>query len=322
MKTAVNVLSRKVAVSRVSRSPVAHLDMVNDAFAKILDEELWKILHNLTNTSVLSSEVRKLSQYLDNVLSPGLLAVIDVAGCKDGLLVNVSGALVNMVVDFRLGGNPMKSGAGEVRPVTEIDIAVNEAFIDRVLQGFTRAMAVGLEATDVPKLRLAGVEQYASLVNIAPDNADVLVIRSRIDVGAEAEGAEFDMVIPLSALDTFKSATRLSKVREEEHSTTDLWRDHMTTVASMATARLNGVLHTLKIEAKELNELAPGSVIRLPRQCLSNVQLTIAGGGAEPIAKGRLGNLDGQKAIKLIEPPDTALQNSVAKYLPRSDEPT
>lgn len=315
MKADRNVLAREVEGSRVSRSPIAHLDMVSDVFAKILDEELWKILRSLTSTKVLSCEVRKLSRYLGGVVSPSLLAIIDVEGCKDRQLLNVSAGLVNTIVDFRMGGDPVKTGAGPVRTITEIDMVLCEAFIDRVLHAFARAMAIGLDAVDIPRLTRIEFEQYTSLVNIAPDNADVLVIRTRVDTAQDVEGVEFEVVIPLSALDTFKSASRRSAVPSLQDTSADLWRDHMNNVAAVAAAKLNAVLYSMTMEAQELQALAPGQVIEIPRNCLNKVHLTIDGAAGAALSSGRLGNLEGRKAIKLSDPPDQDLQQSITQSL-------
>ncbi|MEM6933955.1 MAG: FliM/FliN family flagellar motor switch protein [Pseudomonadota bacterium] len=316
MTSANNVLTRKVADSRVSRSPVAQLDLVGDVFTKILDEELWRILRHLTSTKVITCEVRKLSEFLDKVASPTMLAIIDVAGCKDRQLINVSSGLVNMIVDLRLGGDPSRTNPTTVRAITEIDMTLCEDFIERVLHAFSRAMAMALEATDIPKLSLLEYEQYSSLVSIAPDNADVLVIKATIETQADPKGAEFDFVIPLSALDTFKSATKNSALIEMSDTSADLWHDHMKQVASLSAAHMNAVLHSFTMEAQDLEELTAGQVIALPRQCLTSVDLVIEGTSAQsPLATGRLGNLEGQKAVRLTVPPDVGLQGVVAASL-------
>ncbi|MEM7670846.1 MAG: FliM/FliN family flagellar motor switch protein, partial [Pseudomonadota bacterium] len=236
--------------------------------------------------------------------------------CKDRQLINVSPGLVNMIVDLRLGGDPSRSTPAQVRAITEIDMTLCEEFIDRVLHAFSRAMAMVLEATEIPKLSLLEYEQYSSLVSIAPDNADVLVIKATVDVQTDPQGAEFDFVIPLSALDTFKSASRNSALKAMTDTSADLWHDHMTQVAQLSAARLNAVLHSFMMEAQDLEELTAGQVIALPRQCLGSVDLILEGASAQaPLATGRLGNLEGQKAVRLMVPPDDHLQGEIEASL-------
>ncbi|MEM7178357.1 MAG: FliM/FliN family flagellar motor C-terminal domain-containing protein [Pseudomonadota bacterium] len=100
----------------------------------------------------------------------------------------------------------------------------------------------------------------------------------------------------------------------------------MRSVATVSSVKLNAVLHTITMEARELQALAPGQVIELPRSSLNKVHLRIDGDAAGPaLSIGRLGNLEGHKAVKLSDPPDPEMQETVARSLPnletRSPEP-
>ncbi|MEM7505615.1 MAG: hypothetical protein AAF415_02630, partial [Pseudomonadota bacterium] len=186
MSAAQNVLIKKVQKARVSRSPINQLDLIGDAFVKALDDRLRELLSTITSTMVIDCEVRKLAAVLEEIPVPAMLALINVENTKTRALINISGDLLFHVVDLRLGGDPSAVPITTARSITEMDCALCSDFIECMLDCFGDAVSTVLETPLDTKMSLATFEEHATLLSIAPDNADVLVLNASLDLGEAA----------------------------------------------------------------------------------------------------------------------------------------
>lgn len=316
MSAAQNVLMTKVQKARVSRSPISQLDMIGDAFVKALDDRLRELLRTITSTMVIDCEVRKLSSVLEEIPVPAMLALVDVENTKTRALINLSGDLLYHIVDLRLGGDPSAVPVTTARSITEMDCALCSDFIGCMLDCFSHALGAVLETTLDTKLTLAAFEEHATLLSIAPDNADVLVLNASLDLGEAARSGDFDLIVPLSVLDIFKSAAMKTTPRKAQPAVANLWQKHMSTVAANTPARLHSVLHRMQMHVAELENLSPGDILEIPLSARGRVSLTLGGkAAADTLATGQLGAFGGAKAVKLTDPPDDAFKDRLQRML-------
>lgn len=316
MSAARDVLKQKVAKARVSRSPISQLGNIGDAFVKALDDRLRILLTTITSSMVMDCEVRKLSSVLEEIPVPAMLAMVNVDRSKNKALINISNDLLFHIVDLRLGGDPSAVPVPTARSITEIDCALCSDFIQCMLDSFIEAFSTVLEVPMTSKMSLAAFEQHATLLTIAPDNADVLVLSAALDLGEAARSGDFDLIIPLSILDIFKSSMKAAAPVKAEKRSPSLWQQHMSTVAADTPARLYSVLHRLPMNVADLEELVPGQMIELPSSCRSSVALTLDGTAqSDTIAVGQLGAFGGSKAVKLSDPPDAAFQDRLRSVI-------
>ena len=322
MSVASDVLLQKVQKARVSRSPISKLDMIGDTFVRQFDDSLRELIHTITSTMVLDCEVRKLSSVLEEIPVPAMLALVDVQRSKNRVLINISNDLLFHVVDLRLGGDPAAVPIPTARSITEIDCALCSDFIGCMLDSFTDALSEVLESQTETKMTFAAFEEHATLLTIAPDNADVLVINASLDMGEAARSGDFELIIPLSILDVFKSEAKKTEPRTSTKGNTDLWQRHMSHVAANTKARLYSVLHRSEMHVGELQALQPGSIIPIPASSRESVALCIDSTASNDVlATGQLGAFNGCKAVKLSDPPNDAFQSRLSRMLATSEDP-
>ncbi|GIX15492.1 MAG: hypothetical protein KatS3mg118_3451 [Paracoccaceae bacterium] len=313
---AATVIARKVAGARVSRPPIPRVEEIAEDFAKLMDERLRRVLNTVTSSIILSCEVRKLSRVLEGIPVPAMLGVVEVPGAPAAALVNISNDLIYHIVDLRMGGNPEASPVPFARSITALDQALCRAFIEALLDAFTAALAVNLQADSVEPMRLRRFEQHVNMARIAPENADVLAISAALDIGAAARSGELDFIVPLSVLDAYKAAANLQrKDRPDLDDRRDIWATRMLQAAREAPVGLQAVLHRLRVDIATLQAWTPGDVIPLPATARERVELVLPGRPDQPLAAGRLGAVDEQKAVKLTEPPSRDLQEGLRRIL-------
>ncbi|MEC9433720.1 MAG: flagellar motor switch protein FliM [Pseudomonadota bacterium] len=312
-----SAIRRKVAGNRVGRAPIPAIEEIGENFATLLDERLRGLMRTLTSAIVIDCEVRKLSSVLEEIPVPAMIAVVDVRGSTNSALMNIGMDLLFHIVDLRMGGDPAAAPGPIARSVTSIDCVLCEEFIRLVLEAFEAALRVHLGPGIRSAMKLDHFEQHVTMVRIAPEQADVLVLKLSLDMGEAARSGEFDFVLPLAVLDSYRAAAPGSAQGSRARS--DIWSRHMAKAANDAPVRLRAVLHRQKLSVAELQALEVGGLLPLPREAREEAELVIEGPTGGALATGRIGAVDGIKAVKLADAPDPALLAGLKRMLSAKD---
>lgn len=312
-----SAIRRKVDGNRVGRAPFHGIEEIGENFAKLLDERLRSLLRTISSAIVIDCEVRKLSAVLEDIPVPAMIAVVDVKGSQNSALMNVGMDLIYHIVDLRAGGDPAAAPQPVARSVTAIDCALCEEFIRLALEAFEAALKVHLGPGIRAAMKLGHFEQHVTMVRIAPEHSDVLVLKISLDMGEAARSGEFDLVLPLAVLDSYRAAAPAGQGQGAAggRARSDIWSRHMARAASDAPLRLRAVLHRQKLRLAELQALEVGMQIPIPREAREAVELMVEGGDADALAVGRLGAIDGGKAVKLTRGPDASLIEGLERMM-------
>ncbi|MFT4792515.1 MAG: flagellar motor switch protein FliM [Paracoccaceae bacterium] len=318
-ETGQNVLARKISGARVGRAPIPRIEEIGEHFAMIVDEKLRPLLRTIVGAIVIDCEVRKLSRVLEDIQVPAMIAVLNVKGSKNQALINVSTDLIFHIVDLRMGGDPAQAPMPTMRSITQVDCALCSDFINAVLAAFDASMRLNLGTALNSTMKLNHFEQHVTMVRIAPEHSDVLVLRLSLDVGEAARSGNFDLVLPLSVLDAYQAGIDPNSVAAEAEQQTDIWTARMSQAARQAPARLRAIMHRADMSVADLAALQPGALIPLPAGSRGRIELSFEGGDSDrPFAIGRLGAFEGRKAVKLIESPDPELLDSIRRLTDRN----
>jgi flagellar motor switch protein FliM len=318
-QTVESILARKIGSARVGRAPIPRVEEIGEHFAKIVDENVRPLLRTIVGSIVIDCEVRKLSRVLEDIPVPAMIAVINVKGSKNSALINVSSDLLFHLVDLRMGGDPAVAPMPTMRSITQIDCALCADFIKAVLEAFEESMRLNLGPGLSSAMTLGHFEQHVTMIRIAPEHSDVLVLRLSLDLGEAARSGDLEFVLPLSVLDAYQAGVDHDRVKDEDEDQCDIWTTRMAQAAREAPAHLRAVLHRAEMSVADLAALQPGMVIPLPAGSRGTVELTFEAADMDrPLARGRLGAFEGRKAVKLTEPPDPALLDTIRKLTERS----
>ena len=312
-----SAIRRKLSGNRVGRAPIPGVDEIGEAFARLLDEGARGLVRTITSAIVLECEVRKLSAVLEEIAMPAMLAVVRVEGSQTSALVNLGMDLVYHVVDLRMGGDASAAPAPVARSVTAIDMALCEDFVSLALAAFRGALERVLGTRVEAEMTLGHFEQHVTMVRIAPEQADVLVLKLGLDLGEAARSGGFEFVLPLSALDSLRPrAAREASAARALSARPDVWTARMTRAAAEAPLRMHAVLHREEMPLTELQALEPGMLMPLPRDCREGVELIVEGDPRNAaVALGRLGGIEGMKAVKVTPPPDAATMRELGALI-------
>ncbi len=311
-----SALQNRLGARRVGRSPLPDLDLIGENFGRVLEERLRPILKTMVGALILDCEVTKLADVLERIPVPSMLGVVEADQTDRMALINLGSDLVYHVVDMRMGGDPTQAPQPTTRSFTAIDAQLCMDIFAAVLDSFSRSVEESLGLPLDTAFRVVGHKQDINTVRIAPKSADVLLVTVSLDIGEAARSGEFDLIVPLSILDVLRAALARSDALEQLPAN-DIWVQAMRTCAAEAPVPLTGVLHRVSLPLSALHNLAEGQVIPVPRSALAAVELVQAvGSGFESVlGTGRLGAWEGEKVLKLSEPPPALVQEQLNRVI-------
>lgn len=108
------------------------LNVIFDNFAYILANRLTGILHTLCEIEVVSIEEQKFGEFNNSIPIPAILAVIEMEPLQGSILMELSSSVAYAFISRLFGG--AADYAGEDKPFTEIELAVNESILHEIMR--------------------------------------------------------------------------------------------------------------------------------------------------------------------------------------------
>ncbi len=293
-----NVISKKIEGARKISAPIPKLDEILGKLAKYIEKHARGYLGSVVEAMILDHEIKNFSDVLDGISMPAMVGIIEIDRRERQALINLDLDLVYHIVDLRMGGLPTELPDFVARRPTTIDWSMCQPLVDIALDGLAASLSEALGRNEICEFSCSTFEHLPMLANIVPDRADVLCVQVSLDIGEAARSGNFEIVLPLAALDVVKSA--IGKSTERATDGRDAWAEHMFEVALQTEIEVSPVLQATNFSVAELSRLEVGQILSLDPDVHKNVSLNVAMGEQQrTLATCKLGALKGMKALKL-----------------------
>lgn len=250
---------------QISNDQMQAISTVNDLFARNLTHNLGAYLRTRFDVTLVSADQMLYSEFTEMIPEPAYLCSahlepLDVMGA-----VQLDLALAPPIVDLLLGG---VGRAGPLREPTDIEDAILLSLMEIVLRELNLAwQPVGLS------FALDKREREAQVQRLMPMSEKTLCVSFEIRM-PEAQGS-LNLCLPSVVLNTI--LRRLIAERDRPRKRSVEARERLE--ALMAEAQFGTMLQfpPVRLNARELAELVPGKVLRLPLPCHSMAELRVGG---------------------------------------------
>lgn len=201
-------------------------------------------------------------------------------------------AIIEMQLRGRLSPQP-----AEVRPLTAADAALAEPLVAAFLADL--AMAAAGTALDGwgADARPAGRIADARALGLLLGEARFRLVALTLDLGAGERQGLFLLALPVPPL---------PQAEETPAERAALWSAALSQGVMAAPAAVDAVLHRMRLPLAAVQALQPGQCLTLPGVRVSSVR--IEGAEGRLIARGRLGQIGGMRAVRVEAevPPELA----------------
>lgn len=300
-----SVLARKVRGPKMRLAGFPAMDPLCHAFASLTATRTRSELRPGVDVTVYGFEVMRHGDYLRGLYAPSAIHTLAFPGGGGAGMVKAHPRLLSQVLDLYLGGAGTVEEEGFSRPLTAIDLSIYSRFVALVAECFDDAIRELCGRSAIGPGHPERFEQQPGMIRIASDRAEIFVIKLNFHIADSVQGAGLDFVIPVAMLELLKRD--LIAAQNAPDSSWGLWRDHMISNVLDLRLRANCVIPLGRYSVAELNRLEQGSVLELPDDALSRVELRVrTRQGDVTLADARLGSSDRHKAVRLGSDPDAA----------------
>jgi len=295
------VLLRKVRGPKMRLAGFPPMDPLCHTFASIAATRVRADLRPGIDVTVYGFEVARHGDYLRGLYAPSAIYMLAFRLQGGACLIKAHPRLLGKVLDIYLGGDGSFEESNFSRSLTAIDLAIYSRFVELVAECFEEAVTELCGRSALGVAQRTRFEQQPGMVRIAPDQAEVFVIKLNFHMADDKRGAGLDFVIPVSSLEAIKRdlVAAQGAVSEQVGSA---WSQHMLKEVLETRLRLRGVIPAGRFSVGEISRLECGAFLELPADALSGIELRAeTNEGETTIAHARLGAVDRRKALRLGE---------------------
>lgn len=308
------ILQKKVRGPKMRVAGFPSLDALCHTFAAICATRVRADLRPGIDVSVFGFEAVRHGDYLDKLSAPTAIYLLSFPNYNGTGLVKAHPRLLGKVLDIYLGGDGSFEESNFARSLTSIDLAIYGRFVDVVNQAFDEAMREVCGASIIGAGLRGRFEQQPGMIKIAPNRAEVFVIKLNFYIAGDTRGAGLDVVLPISTLEPAKK--HLVQTPNGSDVMNAIWARHMLDTVMETRLPLKGIIDLKHFTVAELARLKQGQLFELPQEAIRRIELRAdTREGPVAVATGKLGCADRHKAVRLGETPDREFTEPLRRAL-------
>ncbi len=254
---------------------------------------------------------------MDAIPQQGLVVVLEDGAGQRGL-IGLSSALVDALIEVQTTGR-VEADLLAPRPITRIDEALARDFVDLVLAGFAQE-AQALEGRDWPD-RMGYGSRIADpgQINLLLPDADYCVLAADVSFDGVDRQARLVMAVPRGRSAVVPTAKAVGRPIDPA------WQGARARMLANLRLPLDVVLLRQTRPLAEVQRLSIGDLLFFSKADLEQVAIETPDGRG--IAHGKLGQVNGQRAVRLpaappqAQPTDTAARIDMAGMPPPAADP-
>jgi flagellar motor switch protein FliM len=199
-------------------------------------------------------------------------------GGKAGLFV-IDGVLIDALIEQQILGKVMPTPRLD-RPITAIDAGLSEGFVRATLAGMTTVSG------HLAGLTTRGPEQDRAALRLALGESPYDILSASIDLGPGIKSGLFEIWIPAEAPRRAAPSTGMPNPL-------------LAKILNDCPVELHTRMTGCEASAQQLMTLEVGTVFHLPASSLTNIAVMDC--NENVVARGRLGQLHGQRAVRVTD---------------------
>ncbi len=274
---------------RIVRGRMPTLEMINERFARLFRIGVFNLLRKAPEVSVAGVDLMKFSEYVHTLYVPTSLNLMRLNPLRGTALCVLDPKLVFIVVDNFFGGDGRYFTKIEGREFTPTESRVIRMVLDQACEDLQSAWNPVLDV-EFEYMHSEVNPQFANIV--APTE---VVVVSKFHVELDGGGGEFHVTLPYTMLEPIRDLLDAG-VQSDRNEVDVRWLRSLREEMKGAEVTLSSILTEVTVGLRDVLDMRPGDII--PIEMPERVTLR-----AEdvPVMRGRLGQADGNMAIKIQE---------------------
>jgi flagellar motor switch protein FliM len=282
---------------RISNDQMRAIATVNDLFGRNLTHTVAAWLRTEFHVALVSGEQIAYTEYTERIAEQSLMSSVRLEPLGASGLIEMDLALALPMVDLLLGGTGRPQA---VRPLTEVEELIMASVIGMIVKELNTAwQPVGLQFGFEKR------ESPSEVARMMPAGEKVLCVS--FEVRMQGVQGLINLCLPAMVLNTI--LRKLVAARDRPRRSFDV-RMRVRELTGMAQLPVVLQCPPVRISARELGALEPGSVVRLPIPRHATAELRLGGLSLRRARPVRMGEHRGARIEPTGGQPDTAAQES------------
>ncbi len=274
---------------RIIRGKMPGLEMINDAYSRMLRNSISSLIMKYIDVSVQNVETIKYSDFMRTIPMPSSINIITMEPLKGLALLVIEAPLIFAFVEFFFGGNSAKYTKSEGRSFTQIEQKV----IQKVVNVALRDMALAWNA-------IAPIEPAFNSSEINPQFVSIvtpgeIVINIEVQIEIENFTGKMFICIPYSMVEPIKEKL-YSGIHGDKFEMDHRWAEVMKRSIMDTYLNLSAEIGQANITLRDIMGFDIGSIIPLNKAVSDELVLKVED---VPKFKGLPGYSKGNQALKV-----------------------
>lgn len=272
---------------RTIRGRMPTLDIINDRFARLLRTELTNLIRRSPEIDPQAPRVEKYGEFLNNLITPTNLNIVNIKSLTGMGLVVLEPALVFTAVDHLFGGDGRYHMRIEGRDFTPVE----QRIIERILNIVTTEYERSWTPVHALKFEYVRSEMHSQFVNILSASDLVVTSTFNIEIG-NVKGA-IHIALPYAALEPLRDALTTTRPAGDA-GPGERWTRMLHSHVKQAQVELTAPLTHLRTPLAHLLKLKTGDVITvdMPERICAEIE-------GVPLLECRFGTANGRYALRV-----------------------
>lgn len=277
----------------ITKDQLRNFQSIHENFAREMASSIALFLRSQVEFNLVSTEQQLYSEFISSLANISHCVVFSAEPLPGAAVIEVNLSLVFGIVDMLLGGKG--DVETEIRVPTEIEIAILNPFVDRIIEKLEVSWKTLMDVT----LKKERVESAPEYVQAAPSDAPVVVLAFDAKIGL-ANGI-INICYPLPMIQQVndylsEAAGKMDSYygKKADGETRKQVMDALLKVPIPVSVELGSA----RIRGRDLLGLRPGDVITLDSEVVDPVKLSISG---HPFFYGRPGRIKDRLYVRLGE---------------------
>ena len=272
---------------RIVRGRMPTMELIYERFARYLRIGLFNYMQRNTEISVGPVRVQKYSNFIQNLVVPTNLNLIQAKPLRGTGLLVFDPNLVFLVVDNMFGGDGRFHTRVEGRDFTPTEQRIIQAMINVVFTEYQKAW----QPVFPLKFEYMRSEMNTQFANIATPSEIVLAMSFTVELSGNS--ADLHFCLPYSMVEPIRDLL-YSSMHSEQAATDTRWSNLLTRQFQLAEVELSVPLTKTEVSLRSILDMKVGDII--PVEIEEEVEAAVDG---VPVVAGRYGIRDGQYALKV-----------------------
>lgn len=284
-------LQALVQSSTISHERLPMLEIIFDRLVRLLSTSLRNFTSDTVDISIVDMTSMRIGDYLDNMVSPTLINVVNFRPWNTSALMYIENKLVYTMVDVLLGGRRDASEKSAETAYTTIERNLIEDFINVVLKD----LSVSFEPVEPITLEFDRMETNTRFAMIErPTNAGIIV---KMELEINERGGFFELFIPYSSIEPAREKL-LQMFVGEKFGRDKIWENHLITELWNTSIQAEAILDKVTVNLADVMKWKKGSF--LPLETYEGANVLIRSEDCE-LFTGKIGNVRKRVAVLVEE---------------------